>query len=168
MIHHGYEPGVVKELQHMATGGSTGGGKARGAGQEGLQGETPPPLYKDLKYMQDWQQRIRQQAERVAGQLQVVRVELPSFEQSIALMRHAEKAATAGRYADMFRTQQMVLQHLRAAGDLAAREVALRLDRAEALPPDQRRQMLDALDEPVPEEYQAAVRRYFEQLSETR
>jgi hypothetical protein len=62
----------------------------------------------------------------------------------------------------------LVLQLLRAAGDLAAREVALRLDRAEALPPDQRRQMLDALDEPVPEEYQAAVRRYFEQLSETR
>ena len=163
-----YEQGVVKELQQMATGGSTGGGKARGAGQEGLQGETPPPLYKDLKYMQDWQQRIRQQAERVAGQLQVVRVELPSLEQSIALMRRAEQAATAGRYADMFRAQQMVLQHLRAAGDLAAREVALRLDRAEALPPDQRRQMLDALDEPVPEEYQAAVRRYFEQLSETR
>ncbi|MCK4341857.1 MAG: hypothetical protein KAY37_09065 [Phycisphaerae bacterium] len=162
-----YEQGVVKELQQMATGGATGGGKARGAGQEGLQGQSPPPMYEDLRHMREWQKRIRQKAQRVVGQLQVVRVEIPSLEESIRLMREVEQAAAEGRYADMFRTQQMVLQNLRLAGELAAREIALRIDRAYHLPADQRRQILDAMDEPVPEEYQAAVRRYFQQLSES-
>ena len=94
----------------MATGGATGGGKARGSGQEGLQGESPPPNYAGLKPMEDWQKRIRQEAQRIAGQLQVVRVQLPSLEEAIRLMQKAEQAAAAGRYRDMFRVQQMVLQ----------------------------------------------------------
>jgi len=66
----------------------------------------------------------------------------------------------------MFQIQQMVLQNLRTAGDPQAREGAMRVDRAQQLPAEQRRQILDALDEPVPEEYQDAVHRYFQQLSE--
>ncbi|MFH1748687.1 MAG: hypothetical protein ABIG44_16760 [Planctomycetota bacterium] len=162
-----YEQGVVKELQQMATGGATGGGKARGAGQEGLQGQSPPPLFKDLKLMSDWQQRIRQKAERVAGQLKMIRIELPEFEHSLELMRQAEQAAEDGRYAELFKIQQMVLQQLKMTGELAAREVVLRIDRAYHLPADQRRRILDAMDEPVPREYQDAVRRYFLQLSES-
>jgi hypothetical protein len=116
--------------------------------------------------MRDWQQRIRQEAQRVVGQLQMIRVSIPSLEQSIALMRGAEEAATEGRYADMFKIQQMVLQNLRLAGELGAREMVLEIERARHLPPGQRRQILDALDEPMPAEYEAAVRRYFQRLSE--
>jgi hypothetical protein len=161
-----YEQGVVRELKELATGGATGGGKARGSGQEGLQGQSPPPSYENLEYMRDWQQRIRQEAQRVVGQLQVVRVNLPSLEKSVALMHAAEQAAAEGRYADMFKTQQMVLQNLRLAGELAAREMALEVDRAQPRSADEHRQILDAMDEPTPEEYQDAVRRYFQQLSE--
>jgi hypothetical protein len=161
-----YEQGVVRELRELATGGATGGGKARGSGQEGLQGQSPPPSYENLRYMRDWQQRIRQEAQRVVGQLQMVRVNVPSLEKSIALMRGAEQAAAEGRYADMFKIQQMVLQNLRLTGELGSREMALEVARARQLPANQRRQILDALDEPTPEEYQAAVRRYFQQLSE--
>ncbi len=161
-----YEQGVVKELQQMATSGATGGGKARGAGQEGLQGQSPPPLMDDMDFMRNWQQRIRQKAERVAGELKMVRLSLPDLDKSIQLMNQAELAAGNGRYAEMFKRQQMVSQHLRMAGDLAAREVALRIDRAYHLPAEYRRQILDAMEEPVPEEYQDAVRRYFLQLSE--
>lgn len=161
-----YEQGVVKELQQMATGGATGGGKARGSGQEGLQGHSPPSLFKDMQTMSDWQQRIRGQAEQVAGQLKTVRMTAPDLERAIELMRDAEQAAKDGRYADMFKRQQMVAQRLRMAGDLAVRDVSMRIDRAYHLPADQRRQVLDAMDEPVPSEYQDAVRRYFLKLSE--
>ena len=51
-------------------------------------------------------------------------------------------------------------------GELAMREMALSIDRAYRLPAEQRRSVLDAMDEPVPQEYQDAVRRYFQQLSE--
>jgi hypothetical protein len=163
-----YEQGVVKELQQMATGGATGGGKARGAGQEGLQGQSPPPLFEQLQFMADWQKRIRQKAERVAGQLKRVRISLPELDRSIELMERAEQAGADGRYAELFKIQQMVLQNLRMSGELAMREVVLRVDRAYHLPADQRRQSLDALEEPVPEEYRDAVRRYFERLSESR
>lgn len=163
-----YEEGVVKELQQLATSGATGGGKARGAGQEGLQGERPPPLMTDLQFMQDWQKRIRQEAERIAGQLKMVEIRLPDLQRAIELMRAAEQAAAEGRYQDMFAHQQMVMQHLRMSGELAARQVALEIDRAYQLPPDQRRKILDAFDEPIPEEYRTAVERYFLQLSESR
>jgi len=162
-----YEEGVVKELQQMATGGATGGGKARGGGQEGLQGLSPPPLMENMQFMTEWQKRIRQQAERVAGQLKTVRISLPALNEAIELMKQAEQAAADGRYAELFKTQQMVLQNLRMSGDLSMREMALNIDRAYYLPADQRRRVLDAMDEPVPPEYQDAVRRYFQQLSES-
>jgi hypothetical protein len=161
-----YEQGVVKELQQMATGGATGGGKARGAGQEGLQGLSPPPVMEHLPFMTEWQKRIRQKAERVAGQLKVIRISLPELDKAVALMRQAEQAGEDGRYAELFKVQQMVLQNLRMSGELAMREMALNIDRAYHLPADQRRRILDAMDEPVAEEYQDAIRRYFRQLSE--
>ena len=81
-------------------------------------------------------------------------------------MKQAETAAREGRYADMFKAQRMVLQQLQAAENLAASDAALHVDRAFNLPPDRRPSVLDAGDEPVPSEYYAAVRRYFEQLSQ--
>lgn len=161
-----YEQGVVKELQQTATGGATGGGKARGSGQEGLQGQSPPPLMDNMQYMKDWQQRIRQKAERVAGQLGSIRI--AELDRSIAIMKQAEKAAGDGRYQDLFKLQQMVISNLQTAGDGSAREVSLRMDRAERPPADQRQQVVDGADEPVPQEFQDAVRRYFQQLSETK
>jgi hypothetical protein len=162
-----YEEGVVRELQQMATGGSTGGGKARGSGQEGLQGMSPPPLARDMEFMREAQQKIRSEAQRVAGQLRTVRLNMPQLERAIELMDQVDNAAADGRYADMFQQQQMVLQQLKMAGDLAARDVAVRIDRAYHLPADQRREVLDAMDEPVPSEYEDAVRRYFLKLSES-
>lgn len=160
-----YEQGVVKELQQMATGGATGGGKARGSGQEGLQGSSPPPQFAQTKFMQDWQQRIRQKAQRIAGQLKMVRVSSPDLDPIIELMQGAEQSAEQGRYQEMFQRQQMVLQRLEMAEDLVARDVALRVDRAYYQPADQRPRMLDAAEEPVPQEYRDAVKRYFERLS---
>ena len=162
-----YQEGVVKELQQLATSGATGGGKARGAGQEGLQGQSPPPLFTDMQFMQEWQKRIRQEAERVAGQLKMVQINLPDMDRVVGLMKQTEQAYAEGRYGDLFRLQQMILQHLRMTGDTVAREVALRVERAYQLPPDQRRRILDSLSEPVPTEYRAAVERYFQQLSES-
>ena len=161
-----FEQGVVKELKEMATGGATGGGKARGVGQEGLAGSIPPPLYKDLQYMKDWQQRIRGRAQKVAGQLKTVRLNLPDLDHAIELMKDVEQAHDSARYADMFKRQQMVLQRLRMTGDLAVRDVAMRIDRAYHMPADQRKQVLDAMSEPVPHEYEDAVNRYFLKLSE--
>jgi hypothetical protein len=162
-----YEEGVVRELQQMATGGATGGGKARGSGQEGLQGMSPPPLARDMEFMRQWQQKIRSEAQRVAGQLRTVRLNMPQLDRAIELMDQLDNAAADGRYADMFQQQQMVLQQLKMAGDLAARDVAVRIDRAYHLPADQRREVIDAMDEPVPSEYEDAVRRYFLTLSES-
>jgi hypothetical protein len=163
-----YEQGVVKELQQMATGGATGGGKARGSGQEGLQGESPPPLMDGLPFMHDWQQRIRQKAERLAGQLDKAGVHLPGLDKTIILMTSAEKSAEAGRYSEMFKTQQMVLGELRATEEQTAREASLHVDRAARVPANQRRRVLDAMEEPMPQEYQGAVQRYFQKLSEAR
>ena len=122
---------------------------------------------RDMQFMRDWQQRIRQKAEKVAGQAQQLRVPSPDLVRSIELMKQAEAAGKDGRYTDMFARQQMVLQNLKMAGDLAARETALRVDRAQR-DAGRGRQVLDAMDEPVPQEYEQAIRRYFLQLSESK
>ena len=161
-----FEQGVVKELRQMAVGGATGGGKARGAGQAGLPGTIPPPLYDDLQYLRNWQQRLRGQAQRIAGQLKTIRLHLPDLDRALELMQAAEQAHDAGRYAEMFKRQQMGLQRLRMTGDLSVRDVALRIDRAYHLPAEQRKEVLDAMTEPVPREFEDAVKRYFLELSE--
>ncbi len=161
-----YEQGVVKELQQMATGGATGGGKARGQGQDGLQGGSAPPDYKDMALMKDWQQKIRNQTEQVAGQLKMVRISVPELDAAASLMKDAEAAAQDGRYQDMLKKQKMVLGQLQMAQDVVAHDVTMRVDRAHAAPPGSRVNVLDAADEPVPGEYREAVRRYFEQLSQ--
>ena len=163
-----YEQGVVKELQKLAASGATGGGKARGSGQEGLQGESPPPLMDGLGFMQEWQKRIRQKAERLAGQLKVSSVSLPELDRSIGLMTDAEQAGQSGRYAEMFKVQQMVLQHLKATAEQTGRQTSVQVDRSARAQAEQRRKMLDAMDEPMPQEYQHAVQRYFQKLSETK
>jgi hypothetical protein len=161
-----YEEGVIKELQQLATGGATGGGKGRGSGQEGLEGESPPPLFDNLREMRQWQQRVRQKAERVASQLKVFHMNLPDFNRALELMRRAEKEALDGRYEDLAKTQQMIVRDLRSAADLRARPSLLRVDQAYEVPVEERGEVLDALDEPVPDEYGDAVRRYFQKLSE--
>jgi hypothetical protein len=161
-----YEQGVVKELQKLAASGSTGGGKARGSGQEGLQGEAPPPMYKDMQYMKDWQQKLRQKAERIAGDAKAAKIRIAELDKGIELMKDAEAAAKDGRYGDMFKKQQMILSNLKMAADAPTRDVALRIDQARRVPEAQRKQMLDAMDEPVPQEFEGAVRRYFMRLSD--
>ena len=164
-----YEQGVVKELQQTATSGATGGGKARGGGQEGLRGDpgsaSAPPQYGNLQYMKDWQQRIRDKTERVVGQLKAVRIASPELESAVKLMKQAEDDAANGRYQQMFKRQKMVMTTLEAARDLAAHDVSLHVDDARSGDAG-RNAVLDAGDEPVPMEYRGAVQRYFEQLSE--
>jgi len=161
-----YEQGVVKELQKLATGGATGGGKARGGGQEGLEGESPPPVYRGLAEMKDWQQRFRQRAARVATALKVARFVMPEVDRLLKLT--AGKQGGEGRYGDDIRRQEMVLGTLKAEPGLEARPASMRADQAQGASPDQRDRVLDAGDEPVPDEYDEAVRRYFEKLSESK
>ena len=163
-----YEEGVIKELQKLATGGATGGGKGRGSGQEGLEGESPPPQYGGMEYMKDWLQRMRQKERREAAQLKMIRMNLPSYDEVLDLMRKPENTQGRGRYEDLAKSQQFVLRRLQSDGNLEARPTYMRVDQAYNLPPEQRQKILDAIEEPVPEEYNAAVKSYLEALSENK
>ena len=162
-----YEEGVIKELQQLATGGATGGGKGRGSGQEGLEGESAPPLFDGLKEMKDWQQRARQKSRRVATELKTLSIHLPQYDEVLSLMREAEKTGGEGRYQEGFKTRRMVVNKLEHADKLEARAASMRVDPAAAGPGKERAKVLDAIDEAVPSEYQEAVRRYFEKLSDS-
>jgi hypothetical protein len=159
-----YEKGVVKELQQTPTGGATGGGKARGSGQEGLQGSTPPPSFDKMQFMRDWQQRLRQDAQKLAGQLKSVRVRSVPLETAIEWMKKAEQAAADGRYADLIKAQKMILASLQQLREEASRDTALRTDPA-AGPGNRRSGVLDSPEEALPPEYGPMVQKYFEALS---
>jgi hypothetical protein len=163
-----YEKGVVKELQKLATGGATGGGKARGGGQEGLEGEAPPPTYGGMAEMKDWQQRYRQKAARLASALKMAGIHVPEVDRLLKLMGVEDNKKADGRYADDMKRHEMTLGSLKAAPGLEARPSSMRADQAQGAPAGSRDRVLDAGDEAVPKEYDDAVRRYFEKLSENK
>jgi len=155
-----HEKGVVKELQQMAAAGPPGRQDARLGPEDSSQ--TPPPKYDDTKmqYLKDWQQRLRQQAEHVAGQLRSC---TSPAQPGPGHHRHEARGA-AGKDgvrrecphpADGSAGPALRRRHKR-------RDTALQVDRRRT-PRRARRPILDA-GRAVPQEYHNAVRRYFENL----
>lgn len=166
-----FEEGVIRQLREQNTGGSTGGGKAAGSGQQGLQGEAPEPEIKGLTLMKDWQQKVREKKMREATLLRALRIGLPydslEFARLMELFQEASVAKTNGRYRDGVESEEMTLQEIQpAAMEDSTRGAYRHIQPAYPVADEQRRHVLDAMEEPVPEEYRKAHERYFEQLSE--
>jgi hypothetical protein len=161
-----FSKGDVKDSSPEAPGGATGGGKISGAGSEGLEGPVPPDVQRRMGSMAGKQAQLRNKAEGVRAALQVRNYDSFALDQAIDGMRRVQRDILAGRYQSALRQRDVVLESLKDTKMLLSGEVRIRQDSSAALPNEVQKDVLDALEKPMPRGYEEYLKRYYERLSE--
>ena len=160
-----FESGSVKDSSPEAGGGSTGGGKESGAGNEGLEGPAPDVHEREIKALAQRQAELRNRAEKIKLQLEVSN--FPAlFEGAVKSMEAIEEDLRSGRYQDAFRKRAVLVKRLRSARDFMANEVRIRRDLTHTLPVKDQEMILDAMNGPVPRGYEDALKSYYQAISQ--
>ena len=161
-----FSKGEVKDSSPESSGGSTGGGKISGAGGEGLEGPVPPQVQRRMGSLAGKQAQIRNKAEGVKAALKVRNYESFALDEAIEAMRKVQRDILAGRYHTALRQKDVVLNSLKGTKMLLAGEVRIRRDTSAAIPTEVQKDVLDALEKPMPRGYEEYLKRYYERLSE--
>ncbi|NMC20812.1 MAG: hypothetical protein GYA33_10375, partial [Thermogutta sp.] len=94
-----YMQGQIKDHSKDPTGGATGGGKESGQGGQGLEGPTPPGHGpRELQRLAGKQAELRNKAEAIDAQMQVMNYHRTDMQRLIDLMAEVERDLLAGRY----------------------------------------------------------------------
>ena len=157
--------GDIKDTSKDPAGGSTGGGKVGGGGGEGLEGPPPPEVQKDVGRLAGKQAQILSRAERLALELKVRNQPTADIDRVINLMRAASADLKDGRYENLARKRNVMLQGLKTTRDFAAAESRVQQDNSSALPKRLRDELFDAMEGGVPAGYEELVKRYYESIS---
>ena len=158
--------GEVKDSSQEAATGATGGGKISGSGQEGLEGPVPPEVQRRMGALAGKQAQLRNKAEGVKAGLQVRNYESFTLDRAIDAMRRVERDLLAGRYHSAARRRDVVLENLKGTKMLLTGEMRVRRDTSAALPTEVQKDVLDALEKPMPRGYEEYLKRYYTRLSE--
>jgi hypothetical protein len=161
-----FSKGEVKDSSPESPGGATGGGKISGAGQEGLEGPVPPEVQRRMGTLAGKQAQLRNKAEGVKAALQVKNYDSFALDKAIEGMRRVQRDLLAGRYQNALRQKNVILEDLKGTRMLLAGEVRIRRDSSAALPNEVQKDVLDALEKPMPRGYEEYLKRYYERLSE--
>jgi len=161
-----FSKGEVKDTSGEAPTGATGGGKISGSGQEGLEGPVPPEVQRRMGALAGKQAQLRNKAEGVKAGLQVRNYESFTLDRAIDQMRRVERDLLAGRYHNAMRRRDVVLENLKGTKMLLTGEMRVRRDSSAALPTEVQKDVLDALEKPMPRGYEEYLKRYYTRLSE--
>jgi len=161
-----FSKGEVKDTSPEAPTGATGGGKISGSGSEGLEGPVPPEVQRRMGTLAGRQAQLRNKAEGVKAALQVRNYDSFSLNEAIDAMRKIQRDILAGRYRNALRRKDVVLDNLKGTKMLLSGEVRIRKDASVALPNEVQKDVLDALDKPMPRGYEEYLKRYYTRLSE--
>ena len=161
-----FSKGEVKDSSPEAAGGATGGGKVSGAGGEGLEGPVPPELQRRMGSLAGKQAQLRNKAEGVKAGLAVKNYDSFALDDAIEGMRKVQRDILAGRYQNALRQKNVILESLKGTKMLLSGEVRIRKDSSAALPNEVRKDVLDALEKPMPRGYEDYLKRYYERLSD--
>jgi len=161
-----FSKGEVKDSSPESAGGATGGGKISGAGNEGLEGPVPAEVQRRMAGLAGKQAQLRNKAEGVKAALQVKNYDSFALQEAIEGMRKVQRDILAGRYSNALRQKNVVLDNLKGTRMLLSGEVRIRKDTSAAVPNEVRKDVLDALEKPMPRGYEEYLKRYYERLSE--
>ncbi|MBN2711627.1 MAG: hypothetical protein JXR97_04230, partial [Planctomycetes bacterium] len=161
-----FEAGEINDQSKDASGGSTGGGKGGAGGAEGLEGPPPPQENGPLPRLLGKQAELRNRAERVNLNLKLMGYNTSLLENTLAEMKTVEQDMKSGRCQSAFRKKHLLIEQLRNAKDALVAEAEVRADRAEGLPRDIQRELMDATEAGLPEGYEDLDKDYYEKLAE--
>ncbi|MGQ9503977.1 MAG: hypothetical protein ACUVQG_11300 [Thermogutta sp.] len=163
-----YMKGQIKDFSKDPTGGATGGGKESGQGGQGLEGPTPPPHGpRELQRLAGKQAELRNKAESISAQMQVLNYHHTDMEQLIETMKEIERDLLAGRYQNALRKREIVLQGLKTQKEYVGGEFEVKQDATLNVPKDIQKEILGSVQEPTPAGWEDIVRSYYRQLMGT-
>jgi len=155
--------GEVKDLSKDPAGGSTGGGKVSGAGGAGLEGPVPPELERQMERLKGAQASLRNKAERVAMELRARDFPEAEIELTLKSLRAMEADLKDGRYSNIARTRDVLLQGLERSREFVEGAARVDLDRSKG-PEGLDQELGSVRDEVDPAGYEELLRAYREAL----
>ena len=161
-----FSKGEIKDSSPESPGGATGGGKISDAGNEGLEGPVPPDIQRRMGSLAGKQAQLRNKAEGVKAALQVKNYDSFALDKAMDGMRRVQRDLLAGRYSSALRQKDVVVDNLKDTKMLLGGEVRIRQDASSAVPSEVRKDVLDALEKPMPRGYEEYLKKYYERLSE--
>ncbi|MBN1908161.1 MAG: hypothetical protein JW818_00345, partial [Pirellulales bacterium] len=161
-----FEKGQIKDHSKDPVGGATGGGKESGQGAEGLEGpQSRSPGERDMKRLAGRQASLRNKAEGIDLQFQVLNYHHTDLKKMIELMAQVERDLKAGRYQNALRQRKVLADGLGHVKQYAEGQFQLRQDATSNLPGEIQKEILGGMRDPSPPGWEEMNRRYFERLS---
>lgn len=157
--------GQVKDLSKDPTGGATGGGKESGQGGEGLEGPVPNRAPRELERLAGKQAELRNKAEGVDLQFQVMHYQHTDLKKLIEQMHAVEDDLRSGRYQSALRRRDVLLDGLGAVKSNLGGEFELRKDLTNNVPAEIQKDILGSMQDNSPSGWEDLNRRYFERLA---
>jgi len=160
-----YMQGQIKDHSKDPTGGATGGGKESGQGGQGLEGPTPPGHGpRELQRLAGKQAELRNKAEAIDAQMQVMNYHRTDMQRLIDLMAEVERDLLAGRYQNALRKREVVLESLASQKQYVGGEFEVKQDASANLPTDVQKEILGSAQDPTPPGWEDLVRGYYRRL----
>jgi hypothetical protein len=161
-----YVKGQIKDHSKESPGGATGGGKESGKGGEGLEGPGPRnPGPRDAERLAAKQATLRNKAESVNLQFQVMKFHRMDLSEMIEVMAQVERDLKAGRYQNALRQRKVLAAGLGNAKQHLEGDFEVRRDTSTNLPADVQKEILGSMQDPSPAGWEELNRQYFERLS---
>lgn len=163
-----YMEGQIKDHSKDPTGGATGGGKESGQGGEGLEGPgRRPPGPRELQRLAGKQAALRNKAEGINAQMQIMNYHHTDMEKLIEVMAEIERDLRAGRYQNALRKREVIVQGLSSQKQYVEGEFEVKQDTTANLPGDIQKDVLGAVQDPAPAGWEDLVRGYYRRLAGT-
>ncbi len=160
-----YMEGQIKDHSKDPTDGATGGGKESGQGGQGLEGPAPPRHGpRDLQRLAGKQAELRNKAEAIDAQMQVLNYHRTDMQRLIDLMADVERDLLAGRYQNALRKREVVLESLASQKQYVGGEFDVKKDTTANLPTDVQKEILGSVQDPAPPGWEDLVRGYYRRL----
>ncbi len=161
-----YVKGQIQDHSKEATGGATGGGKESGQGNRGLEGPLPAnPGQRELERLAGKQAALRNKAESIDPQLQILNYHRTDLKNLIDLMAQVEADLRAGRYQNALRQRKVLLEGLGNLKQYLEGEFHVRQDTSVNLPTDIQKEILGSMKDPSPPGWEELNRQYFDRLT---
>jgi hypothetical protein len=161
-----YMKGQIKDHSRDPTGGATGGGKESGQGGEGLEGPVPrAPGKRELQRLAGKQAALRNKAEGVDLQFQIMNFHHTDLKKMIEMMAQIERDLKAGRYQNALRRRKVLVDGLGNVKQYLEGEFEVRRDATSNLPTDVQKDILGSMQDPSPVGWEELNRQYYERLS---
>jgi len=160
-----FEAGSVEDLSKDPVGGSTGGGKLSGGGEEGLRGPTAPQLKEQMQRLARQQAQVVSKSERLAHNLKKMRLPSGDIDIAVSAMRSAEKCLKNADLNGFAKHKKVVVENLEDAKRVIATEARAKREQVLSIPKDMREELINAQKEKFPQQYKGLLSDYYRALS---